>query len=152
MGRTRLSGNAVMVTETGEGPFAELVTIGRHVMRADEPAEAGGRDVGPSPYEFLMAGLGACTAMTLRGYARRHQWPVGTISVTTRHEKIASAGGTGRIDRFEREISIVGELSEEQRSRLMLIAESCPVSATLRHPSLVTMKFAPKQGAIVPGA
>jgi putative redox protein len=136
-----LSGNSVMVMETGEGLFAELVTVGRHVMRADEPVQAGGQDAGPSPYEFLMAGLGACTAMTMRGYAQRHQWTVGTISVTTRHEKVASAGA-GRIDRFDREISIAGELSDEQRSRLLEVAEACPVSMTLRHPSLVTLKIA----------
>jgi putative redox protein len=135
-----LSGNAVVVTELGEGPFAEVVTVGRHVMRADEPEQAGGRDTGPSPYEFLMAGLGACTAMTLRAFAQRHQWQLGSISVTTTHDKIAGAGG--RIDRFDRDISISGAVSDEQRSRLMQAAEACPVSLTLRHPSLVTIKLA----------
>ena len=135
-----MDGHAVLVTETGETPFAQLVTAGRHVMRADEPVASGGQDLGPSPYEYMKAALGACTAMTLRTVAQRHGWPVGTISVTTRHEKVERAGQS-RIDRFDREITITGELTEEQRLRLAQAAEACPVSLTLRHLSVVTMKL-----------
>ena len=65
---------AVVVTESGNGPYAQFVTAGRHVMGADEPERLGGRDTGPSPYDFLLAGLGACTAMTMRMYATKHDW------------------------------------------------------------------------------
>ena len=130
--------------ETGESGFAQLVTIGRHVLRADEPEQLGGKDIGPSPYELIMAALGTCTAMTIRGYANRHEWRIGTISVTTRHEKVASAPSGARMDRFDREITVAGELSEEQRLRLTQVAEACPVSLTLRHPSIVTVKMAPQ--------
>ena len=87
---------SVIVDESGVGPYAQLVTVGHHVMHADEDETVGGRDTGPSPYEYLMAGLGACTAMTLRMYAARHGWPLEKISVGLRHERTAAADG-GRI-------------------------------------------------------
>ncbi len=110
-------------------------------MRADEPENVGGQDLGPSPYQFLMAGLGACTAMTVRAFAQRQKWPVGRISVTLRHAKIAAAGKEGLTDRFDREIAIAGGLSEEQKNRLLHVAEVCPVSLTLKHSSVVTTKL-----------
>src|ERR1700694_4482848 len=80
--------NSVTVTESGLGPYAQFVTVGRHVMGADEPEPLGGRDTGASPYEYLLAGLGACTAMTLRMYATRKSWPLEKIAVELRHDKI----------------------------------------------------------------
>lgn len=130
-------GIAAIVTETGEGPFAQIVTIGGHVLHADEPAAAGGSDLGPTPYDLLKAALGACTAMSIRLFARRHEWVIGTISVAVRHDKVAGPGGQGRIDRFAREITISGPVSDEQRVRLLQVAEACPVSQTLRHGSEV---------------
>ena len=103
--------NAVTVTESGIGPYAQFVTAGRHVMGADEPEPLGGRDTGASPYEYLLAGLGACTAMTLRMYAARKTWPLEKIAVELRHDKIAPRDGAGKIDRFERVIRLTGPLT-----------------------------------------
>src|SRR5689334_9992149 len=135
-----MRGNTVSVTEASAGAFAQIVTVGRHVMLADEPTEAGGRDLGPSPYELLKTALGACTAMTLRSFALRQGWQVGSISVSVNHQKSA-APGEGPMDRFERQIAITGELSEEQKSRLLHVAELCPVSLTLQRSSHISTSF-----------
>jgi putative redox protein len=132
----------VVVSESGNGPYAQFVTAGRHVMGADEPEQYGGHDTGPSPYEYLLAGLGACTAMTVRMYAGRHAWPLERISVGLRHDVVPGPDASEKIDRFARVITLTGPLSDEQRQRLLEIAEKCPVSRTLRRPSLVVTEFA----------
>jgi putative redox protein len=139
-----MSGNTVIVSETGNGPYAERVTVGAHVIDADEPLSLGGGDSGISPYEFLMSGLGACTAMTLRMYATRNHWPVDKIIVEVTHEKVASPDGK-KIDRFDRVIHLTGALTEEQKARLMAISENCPVSQTLERPSLILSRLAPRE-------
>lgn len=133
--------NTVSVVESGNGPYAQIVTVGHHVLGADEPEALGGRDTGPSPYEYLLAGLGACTAMTLRMYATRQRWPLRRTSVRLRHDKIPASDGKTKIDQFEREIHLEGELTLEQRRRLLEIAEKCPVSQTLRRASVVVSKL-----------
>jgi putative redox protein len=133
--------NIVTVSESGVGTFAQIVTAGRHVILADEPKEAGGRDLGPSPYDLLKTALGACTAMTLRSFALRQGWQVGSISVTVTHSKLAAAAGQRLTDRFERQIAIAGEINEEQKARLLQIAEVCPISVTLQHTSQITTKL-----------
>lgn len=137
---TQTHENAVLVTESGNGPYAQFVTVGRHVMGADEPESLGGRDSGASPYEYVLAGLGACTAMTLRMYASRKGWPLQRISVELRHAKTAAEDGS-HIDRFERTISLIGDLTGEQRRQLLEIAEKCPVSQTLRRASVVVARL-----------
>lgn len=134
--------NIVTVTESGLGPYAQFVTVGRHVMGADEPEPLGGRDTGASPYEYLLAGLGACTAMTLRMYAARKAWPLEKVAVELRHDKIITPSGVGKIDRFERVIRLTGPLTSEQTSRLLEVADKCPVSQTLQHPSIVLSRLA----------
>jgi len=136
-----MSGNSVIVSEAGNGPYAEFVIAGRHIIAADEPQSVGGRDSGMSPYEFLMAGLGTCTAMTLRMYATRNRWPVDKITVKISHEKVTAADGTSKIDRFERTVQLNGKLTEEQRTRLMAVSERCPVSQTLQRPSIVVSQL-----------
>jgi putative redox protein len=131
---------SVVVSESGNGPYAQFVTAGRHVMGADEPEHVGGHDTGPSPYEFLMAALGSCTAMTVRMYANRHGWPVEKISVALKHERVPAEGGL-KADKFTRAITVTGALDEAQRKRLLEIAEHCPVSQTLRHASLVDSRL-----------
>ena len=91
--------NPVIVVDSGKGPYAQSITVRHHVMTADEREALGSHDTGPSPYEYLMAGLGACTAMTIRMYATRSDWPLEKISIEIRHEKIASADGKSKIDR-----------------------------------------------------
>ena len=124
-----------LVSETGEGPFGAAITIGRHRLAADEPLSAGGRDAGPDPYEFVLAGLGACTVMTLRLYATRKGWPLSHVTVRVTHAARASAGAPR--DVFAREIELEGDLSAEARARLMEIADRCPVSRTLAGGSLI---------------
>lgn len=128
---------AVVVSETGEGKFQQLVEVGPHHFLADEPVTAGGLDTGPSPYELLIAGLGACTAMTLRLYAGHKNLPLTGVSVTLRHSKIHAADCAtcetkeGTLDRIDRTIALDGPLDEAQRARLLAIADKCPVHRTL---------------------
>jgi putative redox protein len=113
---------AVTVVETGNGPYAQFVTAGRHVFGADEPEGLGGKDTGPDPYELLLAGLGACTAMTIRMYAARKNMLLARVEVRLRHLQRATAGkDIGDI--FERVITLKGNLTPEQRQSLLEIAE-----------------------------
>ncbi len=133
----------VVVAETGEGRFAQAMAAGHHAMRADEPEQYGGSDTGPSPYDLLMAALGACTSMTMRMYAERKGWPLQKTTVRLTHAKIhaqdceACETETGKIDRFAREITLEGDLDTEQRARLLEIADRCPVHRTLHSETLV---------------
>jgi putative redox protein len=133
----------VVVEEAGGGRYEQDVYLGHHFLKADEPEAFGGGDVGPSPYEFLLAGLGACTSMTLRMYAERKSWPLKHVRVSLSHEKIHAEDcrtcetKTGMIDRIERLISIEGDLDETQRARLLEIADKCPVHRTLHSEILV---------------
>ena len=117
--------------------LAQEIETGRHRLVADEPVEAGGTDTGPSPYELLLAALGACTSMTLSMYARRKHWPLERVTVRLRHDKIHAKDCAecetkeGMLDRIEREISLTGPLDAEQRERLLAIANRCPVHRTL---------------------
>ena len=127
----------VLVRETRRGKFQQEVIVGRHRLLADEPASVGGMDSGLGPYDFLLAGLGACTSMTLRLYADRKQLPLRQTSVQLRHNKIHAADCAdcetkeGMIDRIERVLMLEGDLDAEQRARLMEIADKCPVHRTL---------------------
>jgi len=127
----------VGVPNAGEGRLAQRVRIGRHVLRADEPVRLGGQDTGPTPYELLLAALGACTAMTLRLYADREGWPLEDVRVDLRHRKIHASDcascetQVGMLDRIERRLDLVGPLDEAQRARLREIADRCPVHRTL---------------------
>lgn len=127
----------VVRVEGGAVGFATTVVAGEHRLRADEPRSVGGTDTGPAPYDFLLAGLGACTSMTLRMYADRKGWPLEGVSVRLRHEKIHAKDceecetKEGRVDRIERELVLRGPLDAEQRARLLEIADRCPVHRTL---------------------
>jgi uncharacterized OsmC-like protein/fermentation-respiration switch protein FrsA (DUF1100 family) len=128
---------AVVVRETRAGRFQQQVTVGRHRFLADEPVEAGGLDSGPGPYDLLLSALGACTAMTLRLYAERKALPLDRVTVRLSQAKIHAADCAdcetreGMIDRIERAITLSGNLDEEQRRRLLEIADKCPVHRTL---------------------
>ncbi len=125
----------VRSSESADGPYGQTITNGRHTLSADEPADAGGRDTGMDPYELLLAALCACTSMTLRMYARRKEWPLERVEVVARHSERATADQT---DLFERIITLTGDLTLEQRARLIDIAERCPVSRTLQRGARVT--------------
>ncbi len=126
----------VVVSENGRGPYGQRITAGRHVLGADEPAPIG-HDTGPSPYDLLLAGLGACTSMTLRMYAERKGWPLEGVTVSLRHSRIHAKDcadcdtQSGQLDRIERVIELTGVLDAEQRQRLLEIADRCPVHRTL---------------------
>jgi putative redox protein len=128
----------VVVTETGQGKFQQAIAIGRHRLIADEPTAAGGLDSGPSPYDFLLAGLGACTAMTMRLYAEHKGLALDRVAVALKHGKIHAADcescetREGKIDRIDRTITIDGDLADADRAKLMEIADKCPVHRTLR--------------------
>jgi uncharacterized OsmC-like protein len=117
--------------------FAQDVRVGSHRLAADEPVAFGGTDTGASPYDLLLAALGSCTSMTIGLYARRKNWPLQTVTVSLRHSKIHAVDCAecetkkGKIDRIDREIQLTGSLTDEQRTRLMEIADLCPVHRTL---------------------
>ena len=129
--------NAVTV-RIGATGYTTDVTAGKHTLRADEPASVGGADTGPTPYDFLLTSLGTCTAMTLRMYADRKQWPLEGVDVTLSHERIHAKDcedcetEKGLITQINRKVEIHGDaLSDEQRARLHEIADRCPVHRTL---------------------
>lgn len=105
--------------------YSVLLQNGRHELRADEPLASGGADSGPTPDELLESALASCTAITLKMYAERKQWPVAGITVTVSMQR------EGDNSSFERKIVINGNITEEQRQRLLQIAKACPVSKTL---------------------
>jgi uncharacterized OsmC-like protein/fermentation-respiration switch protein FrsA (DUF1100 family) len=127
----------VVVRETRNGRFQQTVTVGPHQLLADEPLPSGGDDTGLAPYDLLLAGLGACTSMTMRLYAERKSLPLDRTTVTLRHSKIHAEDcaecetKVGMLDQIERVISMEGPLDAEQRKRLMEIADKCPVHRTL---------------------
>jgi uncharacterized OsmC-like protein/fermentation-respiration switch protein FrsA (DUF1100 family) len=127
----------VVVRETRNGKFQQTVTIGPHRLLADEPVTAGGEDTGPGPYDLLLAGLGACTSMTMRLYADRKSLPLERTTVTLSHRKIHAGDCAecetreGMLDQIDRVIAMEGALDAEQRKRLMEIADKCPVHRTL---------------------
>ncbi len=128
---------AVTVEETGQGKFQNSVAVGAHRLLADEPKSFGGDDTGPSPYDYLLAGLGACTNMTLRLYAERKGLPLEKVRTDLRHEKVHAQDcaecetQVGKVDRISRSLRFEGDLDAEQRAKLLEIADKCPVHRTL---------------------
>ncbi|WP_339857710.1 bifunctional alpha/beta hydrolase/OsmC family protein [Thalassospira alkalitolerans] len=141
---------AVVVRETGLGKFQSMVLAGHHRMLADEPESVGGFDSGPSPYDLLAAALGSCTVMTIRMYADLKQIPVDGIRVEVRHDKIHAsdcmecgaefAQKSGKIDRFERIITLHGDFTDDIREKLIVIANKCPVHRTLEAKSIIVTR------------
>ncbi len=138
----------VVVEEEGQR-YTQRIRAGRHPLAADEPRDAGGSDKGPNPYELLLSALGACKSMTLRMYADHKKWPLRRVAVRLAHQKIHAQDCSdcetkeGKIDRIDCEISLDGDLSAEQRARLMEIAERCPVHRTLMAEIKIVSRPAP---------
>ena len=119
------------------GGFLQEIEAGGHQLIADEPVAAGGTDQGPGPYELLLAALGACTSMTVSMYARRKNWPLENVEVRLTHAKVYAQDCSdcetrqGSIEEIRRELVLSGPLNEEQREKLLEIAQQCPVHRTL---------------------
>ena len=168
--------DAVAVSFAG-GRLAQKIQIGKHELVADEPSSLGGGNAGPTPYGYLLAALGSCTAMTLRMYARRKGWPLDDAVVTLRHAKVhaedcesceseSGGGGSGngngngsgsgngsggrKIDRMDRDIVLRGKLTDEQRERLLEIADKCPVHRTLESEIQIRTTLSPESGNPIP--
>src|ERR1700693_6499251 len=110
-----------VIVTSGLVRYTQNISVGPHLLQVDEPRDTGGSDVGPNPYELLLSALGACTSMTLRMYAERKQWPLQGVQVRLAHSKIYAEGCVacdtkrGMLDPIDAEISLIGDLSEDQR-------------------------------------
>jgi putative redox protein len=133
----------VVRSQTG---LAQKITVDGHTLMADEPLELGGTNLGPSPYELLLAALGSCTAITLEWYAQRKTWPLESVEVSLHHDRMYAADCAdcetreGFLDRITKTITLGGPLSAEQRQRLGEIAERCPVQRTLQREVVIEQR------------
>jgi putative redox protein len=131
-----VTATTAQVVVTSESGLAQTISAGRHRLQADEPAPIG-TDTGPTPYEILLAGLGACTSMTLRMYAQRKGFDLQRVTVRLQHSRIHAEDCVdcetkqGYLLRIDREIELTGNLNDAQKKRLLEIAERCPVHRTL---------------------
>ncbi len=141
-----LADNRIWV-RTGKSGFQTEINANGHSLLADEPESAGGTNTGPTPYDLLVAALGTCTSMTLRMYADHKKWPLESVDVFLQHKKIYANDcedcetKDAKIDYIEREIDVHGELDDEQRKRLLEIADRCPVHRTLHSEIKVESKL-----------
>ena len=130
---------SIVSIETANGKFQQKIAVGKHEFLADEPVSFGGADSGPSPYDLLLAGLGACTSMTIKIYADRRGIPLTSVNVELEHSRDhvedceTCSNDDNRIDVIDRSITLRGELTDEQRAKLMEIADKCPVHRTLEN-------------------
>jgi len=138
-----------VVVQGGPRGLRQDIQAGAHTWVADEPTAVGGTGLGPTPYDLLLGALGACTSMTLRLYADRRQWPLQGVTVRLRHSRIhrddcvTCEKKDAFIERVDRTLELQGPLSEEQRARLLEIAERCPVHQTLKGNLQVLTRLAP---------
>jgi putative redox protein len=141
-----------VIVRTGDVKFTTDIRTRDHELVADEPFDKDGQNEGPTAYDLLLAALGSCTSITLRMYAAHKGWDLGDITVRLRHEKIHAEDCkecekvTGRIDRIERMIDFSGDLSDEQKERLLYIADRCPVHKTLKGPIVIATSLTEPAG------
>ena len=146
--KEKLKADKQVAVRLGREGYTTDIAARQHTLTADEPESVGGKDFGPSPYELVAAGLGACTAMTMQMYARRKGWVIEEVQVQLHHFKdyaddmeAAMEAKPKKMDHFERVITLKGELDEKQRARLLEIADRCPVHRTLHERVVVTTRL-----------
>ena len=141
----------VRVSENGTGAYGQTITAGPHTVVADEPAPVG-EDSGPTPYDLLLAALGACTSMTIRMYANRKQWPLEHVEVSLRHSRVhvsdcdSCESSSTLVDHIDRVVTLTGDLTDEQRASILAIADKCPVHRTLHAGVHVSTTLAVPEG------
>lgn len=139
---------ADVVVRGNASGFLQEVTSGKHRFQADEPVSVGGTDAAATPYDYVLAGLGGCTSMTVGLYARKKKWPLEDVVVSLRHSRIHAQDcgdcdtKEGMLDRIEMEVELKGSLSSEQRAKLMEIAGKCPVHRTLKSETDIRIRAA----------
>lgn len=127
------------VVETGDSAFAVSIDVSGHHLVGDEPLARGGDDLGPAPYDLLLAALGECTAMTVRWYARQQSWPLERVEVKLTHAKGDVEGKSVQADHFTKTILVSGSgLTEEQHKKLIAVAARCPIQRTLEGTPVIT--------------
>lgn len=132
-----MSGIREVTVSSKDGSFTQQIKTRAHEGIADEPEALGGHDQGPDPYEWLLGSLGACMAITVNMYAQKKNWHIDEIKVTLRHQKVHAKDcadceeQSGYIDEIQKQVLIIGDLSEEQMDRLLEISNKCPVHRTL---------------------
>ena len=139
-----------VVVNGGQVNYVQNISVGHHLFQADEPVNSGGLDAGPDPYELLLAALGSCISITLRMYAERKQWPLESVHTRLTYARVhaedcaACDGETRLIDAIDAEVLVVGDLSGDQRRRLLEIAGRCPVHRTLTSSIQIRTRPAPQ--------
>jgi putative redox protein len=139
-----------VLVRVGQNALLADVQAGQHTFIIDEPTNVGGQDKGPTPYDLLLSALGACTAITLRMYADRKQWPLEAIEVRLRHGREhaqdceSCEADDSRLDQVHKELRLLGPLTPEQRQRLELISSKCPVQKTLMSGFNISSRLVPE--------
>lgn len=148
--KTKLTTEHQVIANLGEEGYATQLRAGNHYFTADEPKHVGGNDFGPNPYDFLSAALASCTSMTIQMYVRRKKWPLRNVETHVTHNKEHAADcencerNTSKIDVFQREIVLEGNLDEDQQKRVLEIADRCPVHRTLSNKITIETKMLKK--------
>jgi putative redox protein len=133
----------VVTRGAGDGPFPTEIEVRGFRLWSDEPEQAGGTNRGPSPYDLLLAALGACIVMTVRSHAGRKGWPLESVTVSLDHDRIHARDCVecmtkeGRLDRVKRRVTLVGALDDAQRAELLKVADRCPVHRTLTSETVI---------------
>lgn len=135
------TGTTCTTAEIGKDKYTTQISAGKHTIISDEPNDLGGKDKGPNPNELLLASLGSCTAITLRMYADRKEWLVDRIQVDLKMDIVKSSAS--QTSYIKRHITIEGDISEEQKQRMLKIADSCPLHRIMTNPIVISSNLIP---------